>query len=102
MIGHLIEECTKGAYSKSERLASLRTRKRAQETTTTTTTPIISNAIDPAPAIVNDAPKKLSKKWTIREVRRLHRCVEIFGTDFSIIAKLFPTRKRSELMVRCN
>jgi hypothetical protein len=99
VLGLLIEECSKGAYSVSGRSTPAKG-CRNQAITTTDTTIINNDAIPEEQANPVDKPKKINRKWTYKEVKRLHRCVEIFGTDFSIITKLFPNRKRSELMVR--
>jgi hypothetical protein len=98
VLGLLIEECSKGAYSASGRSTPAKS-CRKQAITTTYTTTINNNIMLYEQADLVDKPKKINRKWTHREVKRLHRCVEIFGTDFSIITKLFPNRKRSELMV---
>jgi hypothetical protein len=34
------------------------------------------------------------KKWTQFEIKRLHKCIEIFGIDFTLIGKMFPNRTR--------
>jgi len=36
-------------------------------------------------------------KWTEQETRKFYRALEIFGTDFSLIAQLFPHRNRIQI-----
>jgi len=36
-------------------------------------------------------------KWTEEETRKFYKAIEIFGADFSMIAKLFPTRNRDQV-----
>lgn len=38
-----------------------------------------------------------SEKWTEDETEKFFRALEIFGTDFSLIAKLFPNRNRNQI-----
>jgi hypothetical protein len=38
-----------------------------------------------------------SEKWTEEETQKFYRALEIFGTDFSLICKLFPTRNRNQI-----
>ena len=41
--------------------------------------------------------KNHSAKWTEEETKRFYKAIEIFGADFSMIAKLFPTRNRDQI-----
>jgi len=38
-----------------------------------------------------------SEKWTEKETRKFYRALELFGTDFSLITKLFPNRNRNQI-----
>ena len=38
-----------------------------------------------------------TEKWTPEETRKFFKAIEIFGSDFSMIAKLFPTRTRNQV-----
>jgi hypothetical protein len=38
-----------------------------------------------------------TKKWTEKETKKFYRALELFGTDFSMIAKLFPQRNRNQM-----
>jgi len=38
-----------------------------------------------------------SEKWTEEETTRFYRALEIFGTDFTLITKLFPNRNRNQI-----
>jgi len=38
-----------------------------------------------------------SEKWTEEETRKFYRALELFGTDFSLITKLFPNRNRNQI-----
>jgi len=38
-----------------------------------------------------------SEKWTEEETKKFYRAIELFGTDFSLITKLFPTRNRNQI-----
>jgi len=38
-----------------------------------------------------------TKKWTEKETKKFYRALELFGTDFSMIAQLFPTRNRNQM-----
>jgi len=38
-----------------------------------------------------------SEKWTEVETKKFYRAIELFGTDFSLITKLFPTRNRNQI-----
>ena len=41
--------------------------------------------------------KNQTAKWTEEETRKFYKAIEIFGADFSMIAKLFPTRNRDQV-----
>jgi len=41
--------------------------------------------------------KNHTAKWTEEETRKFYKSIEIFGADFSMIAKLFPTRNRDQI-----
>jgi len=41
--------------------------------------------------------KNQTAKWTADETRKFYKAIEIFGADFSMIAKLFPTRNRDQI-----
>jgi hypothetical protein len=41
--------------------------------------------------------KNQTAKWTEEETRKFYKALEIFGADFSMIAKLFPTRNRDQV-----
>jgi hypothetical protein len=41
--------------------------------------------------------KNHTAKWTVDETRKFYKAIEIFGADFSMIAKLFPTRNRDQI-----
>jgi hypothetical protein len=41
--------------------------------------------------------KNYTAKWTAEETRKFYKAIEIFGADFSMIAKLFPTRNRDQI-----
>lgn len=41
------------------------------------------------------------RKWTERETTRFYRALSTIGTDFYVMEKMFPRRKRSELVVSC-
>jgi len=36
-------------------------------------------------------------KWTEQETKKFYRALELFGTDFSMIAQLFPMRNRMQI-----
>jgi len=36
-------------------------------------------------------------KWTEQETKKFYRALELFGTDFSLIAQLFPNRNRMQI-----
>jgi hypothetical protein len=38
-----------------------------------------------------------SEKWTEEETTRFYRALELFGTDFTLITKLFPNRNRNQI-----
>mmetsp|Transcript_3975 Transcript_3975/g.3395 ORF Transcript_3975/g.3395 Transcript_3975/m.3395 type:complete len:120 (+) Transcript_3975:692-1051(+) len=38
-----------------------------------------------------------TEKWTEEETRKFLKAIEIFGSDFSMIAKLFPKRNRAQI-----
>lgn len=38
-----------------------------------------------------------SEKWTAEETDRFYKALQQYGTDFSLIALLFPTRTRSQV-----
>jgi len=38
-----------------------------------------------------------SEKWTEEETKKFYRALELFGTDFSLITKLFPNRNRNQI-----
>jgi len=38
-----------------------------------------------------------SEKWTEEETKKFYRAIELFGTDFSLITKLFPNRNRNQI-----
>lgn len=38
-----------------------------------------------------------SEKWTEEETVRFYRALELFGTDFTLITKLFPNRNRNQI-----
>lgn len=38
-----------------------------------------------------------SEKWTEDETEKFYRALEIFGTDFSLISRLFPKRNRNQI-----
>ena len=40
-----------------------------------------------------------TEKWTEEETRKFLKAIEIFGSDFSMIAKLFPKRNRAQIKV---
>lgn len=46
--------------------------------------------------------KNHTAKWTEDETRKFYKSLEIFGADFSLIAKLFPTRNRDQLKNKFN
>ena len=46
--------------------------------------------------------KNHTPKWTEEETRKFYKSLEIFGADFSMIAKLFPTRNRAQLKNKFN
>ena len=46
--------------------------------------------------------KNHTPKWTDEETRKFYKSLEIFGADFSMIAKLFPTRNRAQLKNKFN
>lgn len=41
-------------------------------------------------------------KWTAEETKKFYKAIEIFGADFSLIAKLFPTRNRDQVKNKFN
>jgi hypothetical protein len=41
--------------------------------------------------------KNHTPKWTAEETRKFYKAIEIFGADFSMIAKLFPNRNRDQI-----
>lgn len=41
-------------------------------------------------------------KWTPEETKKFYKAIEIFGADFSLIAKLFPTRNRDQIKNKFN
>jgi len=41
--------------------------------------------------------KNNTAKWTDEETKKFYKAIEIFGADFSMIAKLFPTRNRDQV-----
>jgi transcription factor TFIIIB component B'' len=38
-----------------------------------------------------------TEKWTPEETEKFFKSIEIFGSDFSMIAKLFPSRNRNQI-----
>jgi len=46
--------------------------------------------------------KNQSAKWTPEETRKFYKAIEIFGADFSLIAKLFPSRNRDQIKNKFN
>jgi len=36
-------------------------------------------------------------KWTEQETKKFYRALELFGTDFSLVAQLFPNRNRMQI-----
>jgi len=57
--------------------------------------------------IEDKKPKKLTsmsfkqrnhtEKWTKEETLKFYKAIEIFGSDFSMVAKLFPNRNRAQI-----
>lgn len=41
--------------------------------------------------------KNNTAKWTEEETKKFYKAIEIFGADFSMIAKLFPNRNRDQV-----
>jgi hypothetical protein len=46
--------------------------------------------------------KNTTAKWTPEETKKFFKAIEIFGADFSLIAKLFPTRNRDQIKNKFN
>ena len=44
--------------------------------------------------------RKVTSKWSPHEVAELFKAVSIFGTDFEMIAKLFPYRTRKQIKAK--
>jgi len=42
-------------------------------------------------------PRNHTEKWTPEETKKFLKAIEIFGADFSMIAKLFPSRNRTQI-----
>jgi len=38
-----------------------------------------------------------TEKWTKEETAKFYKAIEIFGSDFSMVAKLFPNRNRAQI-----
>lgn len=61
--------------------------------------PLIEVVVDKKKITTSNSFKNInhSEKWTEEETRKFYRALEIFGTDFSLITKLFPNRNRNQI-----
>lgn len=51
--------------------------------------------------LLSSLPKRINKKkWTSEETAKFHKALNSFGTDFSLMSKLFPKRTRHELKLK--
>ncbi len=46
--------------------------------------------------------KEKSEKWSTKETEKFYHALQIFGTDFSVIAKLLPGRTRKQIKNKFN
>lgn len=40
-----------------------------------------------------------AEKWSEKEIDRFYKALQVFGTDFSVVAQMMPGRNRTELKV---
>jgi len=61
--------------------------------------PLVEVVMDKKKITTSNSFKNInhSEKWTEEETRKFYRALEIFGTDFSLITKLFPNRNRNQI-----